>query len=101
MVVQSAQQVAASFPTGPVRDNYIAAASTLRIPYWDWAVDTNGGDSLPDFVSNATISVLGPNGTENIANPLYSYKFQTAAGKAGLTWYPVSSFSPTKKNPNG
>jgi tyrosinase len=98
-LIYSAQQVAASFPEGEQKDSYTAAASTLRMPYWDWAMDVESGqNSLPDFFSNSTIEVTTPNGTQTIANPLYSYKFQTAVGKQGLIWYPVSLYFATVLN---
>ena len=69
-------QVANQFPEGELRDNYTAAASTLRVPYWDWAMTPpSGQNSLPDSVAQPTITVTTPNGTQTIANPLYSYTF--------------------------
>src|ERR1700753_1610006 len=91
VLVSAAQGIAASFPSGPQRDLYTEMASTLRLPYWDWAIDMESGqDSLPDFISNPTIEVTMPNGTQTIANPMYSYRFMTVTAQQGLTWFPVS-----------
>jgi tyrosinase len=78
----------------------MAAAINLRLPYWDWAMDVpSGGNSMPDFVSKPTISVTTPNGTQTIANPLYSYKFLSNAGRQGLYWYPFTSWNQTYRWP--
>jgi tyrosinase len=72
------QQIALAWPAGPVQDQYVAAAKNFRIPYWDWAaVPSGGGHVLPDSVGgSSTMLVNGPNGTQNIWNPLYSYEFK-------------------------
>lgn len=56
---------------------YTEAAETLRLPYWDWAEDS----TVPAFAGTAQIEVEGPDGKENIANPLYEYKFPASAVK--------------------
>lgn len=70
------QAVVNSFPAGATRNRYAAAAKTLRMPYWDWAMaPTNGVDDVPTLIRDQTVSVVTPSGTQTIANPLYSYKF--------------------------
>ena len=69
-------RIANQFPEGQLQDTYRAAASTLRIPYWDWAMaPPSGQNSLPDSVARPTITVTTPNGTQTIDNPLYAYTF--------------------------
>jgi len=71
------QQIVGEFPAGSARDRYSAAASTFRIPYWDWAAAPPSGQSvLPASVGgSATVQVTAPNGTTTIKNPLFSYTF--------------------------
>lgn len=56
-------------------DEWTQAAETLRIPYWDWAEDA----TVPAFAGQEEIEVETPDGTENIDNPLYDYKFPQSA----------------------
>lgn len=76
-----AMQVAQEFPAGDLQNRMVAAASTLRIPYWDWAMNPpSGQNTLPDSIAQPNITVTTPNGTESIANPLYSYYFHPVEG---------------------
>jgi tyrosinase len=78
-------RVANQFPPGELQDTYRAAASTLRIPYWDWAMaPPSGQNSLPDSVARPTITVTTPNGTQTIDNPLYAYTFHPM--DPGIFW---------------
>lgn len=85
------QQIAAWYPED-VRDEYIAAASNFRVPYWDWAVAPPAGESvLPSSTSSSpTISVDGPSGVQLIANPLFTYQFKPL-NSTDLPDYPVSA----------
>ncbi|CAD6586306.1 MAG: hypothetical protein ASARMPREDX12_002329 [Alectoria sarmentosa] len=65
-----AQQIAATYHPAQ-RSQYQAAATTLRIPYWAWALNT----TMPDLVNSPMISVNSPHGVMNIVNPLYNYTF--------------------------
>ncbi|EPS45952.1 hypothetical protein H072_53 [Dactylellina haptotyla CBS 200.50] len=56
----------------PRRSAYNAVLPTLRIPYWDWAMDARMPPQVGDM---QTIQVETPRGQQNIANPLYSYRF--------------------------
>jgi len=71
------QQIVGEFPAGSDRDRYSTAASTFRIPYWDWAAAPPSGKSvLPASVGgSATVQVTAPTGTTTIKNPLFSYTF--------------------------
>ncbi|KAK4690189.1 hypothetical protein P7C71_g6534, partial [Lecanoromycetidae sp. Uapishka_2] len=66
----NARQIAATYPASQ-RSIYQAAARTLRIPYWDWALNV----TMPDPVNDPMISVNTPSGMLNIVNPLYNYTF--------------------------
>ncbi|KAI9835270.1 MAG: hypothetical protein M1819_002414 [Sarea resinae] len=70
------QDIASKFPASQ-QDVNTAAASTFRIPYWDWAkVPPAGQTVLPPSISSTTAQVTRPNGTiQTIRNPLYSYVF--------------------------
>ncbi|KAF1816707.1 Di-copper centre-containing protein [Eremomyces bilateralis CBS 781.70] len=88
VLVAFAIDVAQEFPEGPIRDRYEQAASSLRAPYLDWAMEQRtGGNVLPDSVASPTISVITPDNigwnstntttTSIIPNPLYSYRFHS------------------------
>ncbi|KAF8860872.1 Di-copper centre-containing protein [Acephala macrosclerotiorum] len=72
------QQIAQQFPAGPIRDQYVTAAVNFRVPYWDWAAVPPPGQSVyPSSVGGSpAVVVNGPAGTQTIANPLWSYRFQ-------------------------
>ncbi|KAF2681958.1 Di-copper centre-containing protein [Lentithecium fluviatile CBS 122367] len=57
------------------RKQWLAAADSFRIPYFDSGLGIKGGE-LPDFFTNPYISVTGPDGVPNvIPNPLFQYEF--------------------------
>ncbi|CZR68874.1 related to tyrosinase precursor (monophenol monooxygenase) [Phialocephala subalpina] len=72
------QQIAQQYPAGPIRDRYVAAAANFRAPFWDWAaIPPDGQSVLPASVGGSpAVVVNGPAGTQTIANPLWSYRFQ-------------------------
>ncbi len=74
-----AQDIASSYPEDQ-RDEYQAAALTLRHPYWDWALYP----ALPDVVTQTELSINTPRGVETVANPLYAYTFQSNAAGNGF-----------------
>ncbi|KAI0179377.1 hypothetical protein GGR52DRAFT_589129 [Hypoxylon sp. FL1284] len=61
--------------TEDVRPAYEAAASTLRIPYWDWAAKS----WLPDIVTMPFRTVHTPKGLVNITNPLHHFAFPSGS----------------------
>jgi len=80
-----AQTIAGTFPSSQ-RDQYQAAALTLRVPYWDWAAYP----ALPEAVVNPTISINTPTGPAIVDNPLHQYTFQdNAAGNGFPASHPV------------
>jgi tyrosinase len=72
------QTVAATYNS----DVYTEAANNFRIPYWDWAAIP----ALPPVVSDDTVQIETPTGTQTVANPLYLYKFQQFP--LNSTWFP-------------
>lgn len=66
----NAEAIARTYPLS-TRDRYTSAATTLRIPYWDWAVQPY----LPDAVTHPTVNISTPNGNATVTNPLYAYNF--------------------------
>ena len=49
------------------------AATNLRQPYWDWAVNSV---PPPEVISKTTVDITGPAGTTiTVDNPLYRYQF--------------------------
>lgn len=85
------QQIAAQYPQGPTRDRFVAAAKNFRIPYWDWAASPPSGQSVfPTSVGGSpTVMVDGPNGSQLIGNPLFSYQFNPL-NATDLPDWPVS-----------
>ena len=53
------------------KSKYEFAAANLRMPYWDWALNS----TLPDIFSQPSIKVKTPDGSQNISNPLFNYTF--------------------------
>ncbi|KAF3927946.1 Tyrosinase [Dactylellina cionopaga] len=75
-----AGEVAAEF-TGAAKKKYVAAAKTLRFPYWDWADETNQS-YLPAIVAEPEVDVVTPKGKQTIKNPFYAYRFKGTENKA-------------------
>jgi len=75
------------YPDPALQQKYQVAADTFRLPYWDSAQLRlrNGQKTLavPILVTQPTVSVLTPTGTQTIPNPLYRYVFKPSP--AGLT----------------
>jgi tyrosinase len=101
-------EVIADFPRNQ-QQRWLNAASTLRMPYWDWAMDPGQGQpTVPTFVRSARITVTKPQGQVEIANPLYSYSWGNSmpAEMGGGPWnsYPVTLrrpvSNPTRSNNN-
>lgn len=64
------------FPAGTQRQRYATAALSWRFPYWDWAAaPSDGRGTYPVSLKTPTINVTMPNGTAEIPNPLFSYRF--------------------------
>ncbi|TVY81027.1 Tyrosinase, partial [Lachnellula suecica] len=75
---KTVQEIAEQFPDSS-KARYQQAASTFRVPYWDWAAEPASGDYFPNAVASPKISVITPqsNGkTVQINNPLYTYTFK-------------------------
>ena len=70
IIYNNAQQIAATYPSATVAQ-YQAAATTLRIPYWDWARNA----TMPDVTNQPKITINTPTGPQLIDNPLYTYIF--------------------------
>lgn len=80
-----AQEIAKTYPDDQ-RSEYQAAAITLRVPYWDWAVSPK----LPDIAINPKISINTPTGFRELDNPMFNYTFQSdAAGNGFPSEHPV------------
>lgn len=92
-----ANQIASSYPAGSQRDAMMAAAQTMRIPYWDWAANPQAGAHvMPTVMSSPQVTINGPNGQETISNPLYSFKFQNTQG---MYYQPFTAWPETLRYP--
>ena len=70
MLWNNAQRIAATYPAAQ-RSTYQAAATSFRVPYWDWAINA----TMPDPVNDPMITINTPQGTLSMVNPLYNYTF--------------------------
>ncbi|KAL1969229.1 hypothetical protein VTN77DRAFT_483 [Rasamsonia byssochlamydoides] len=90
-----AQDIASSYPDD-TRDTYVAAATTLRVPYWDWASDP----LMPDALVTPQITINTPSGQQQIDNPLYAYKFHPLPlGTDIPTDNPLANYTSTVRSP--
>lgn len=77
-LLQHATGIAEAYPES-VRDQYVAAAKSLRAPYWDWAADNAVPPaSVPDTL---TINVASGDDVQSstVSNPLQTYNLPRAA----------------------
>jgi tyrosinase len=90
-------EVINDFPQGQ-RDRWNRAAATLRMPYWDWAQETNGGPTVPTQMRDQQVTVTKPQGQVRINNPLYSYSWGNSL-PAEIGGGPWNSFPQTLRRP--
>ena len=82
-------EIALMFTNTTQRQLYQEAAADFRLPYWDWSLEAPKGEThLPNVFWSPVIQQYGPNGVQNIKNPLYSYHFHPLDQEA-LIWNPV------------
>ncbi|KAK7417453.1 hypothetical protein QQX98_004573 [Neonectria punicea] len=77
-LVETATKLANQYPTSS-RAKYVAAAATLRSPYWDWAATS----AVPQATVTKKFNVNVPNGSglkvQSVNNPLAAYFFPKSA----------------------
>ncbi|KAJ6444861.1 tyrosinase precursor [Purpureocillium lavendulum] len=94
-----ANAIAAMFTNATERRLYQLAASDFRAPYWDWSQSPPPGEThLPEVFWSPIIVQSGPNGVQNIKNPLFSYQFHPLDEDA-LIWNPLKQWNETKRGP--
>ncbi|GAO18366.1 hypothetical protein UVI_02044100 [Ustilaginoidea virens] len=87
------------FANATERGLYEKAAADFRLPYWDWSLKAPASETfLPDVFWSPFILQSGPNGVQNIRNPLYSYQFHPL-DKEALIWNPLKQWNETKRAP--
>ncbi|KAK6064957.1 tyrosinase precursor [Seiridium cupressi] len=93
------QMIAAWYPDDR-HDTFQKAAQEFRIPYWDWAVKPPNGTSVfPLAVGGSPkMEVDGPNGKQNISNPLFSYTFKPLDPSI-FDEFPFMYWNETKRRP--
>ncbi|KAI0009769.1 Di-copper centre-containing protein [Xylariaceae sp. FL0662B] len=93
------QFIASLYPPDQ-QDRIQKSAQNFRMPYWDWAAAPPDGESvLPEsFGGSPSINVSGPNGVQNISNPLFSYTFRPF-NKSTFPDFPYNAWSETKRAP--
>ena len=96
---QNVQAVVQTFPAGPVRDMYNAAAQTIRFPFWDWAVAPSSGlPTFPLIMSSKTALVNTPSGQQTINNPLLRYTFNPLVS-SDMLYFPWTKWLVTMRWP--
>lgn len=87
--------------TGSLKSQFVQAAQTFRMPYWDWASPPTGPNNLPNILTQSTVQVTGTNGqVQTITNPLASYRFNPINPSAGdFPGTPWSSWQNTLRWP--
>lgn len=83
-------------------------ASTLRMPFFDYARDPGNAPAVPTLIRDQTVTVNKPQGSVRIANPLYSYSWGNSlpSEMGGGPWnsFPVTLrrpvANPTRSNNN-
>jgi tyrosinase len=75
----NAQVIAHTYPTA-LQDEYISAATTLRVPYWDWVEHPY----LLDAASQPSVTITTPDGEATLSNPLYAYVFLDTPEDEGI-----------------
>lgn len=93
----SIQEVINEFPTSQ-QTRLRNAARTLRMPYWDWAMDSGDGRTVPTSMRDKTVTVNGPRGQVTINNPLYSYTWGSSLPSEMLGG-PWNNFATTLRRP--
>ncbi|CBX98175.1 hypothetical protein IAQ61_010273 [Plenodomus lingam] len=94
---QCVLEVVAEFPSDQ-QTRWRNAAATLRIPYWDFAIDA--GEAVPSAIRDQRVTVTKPSGPATIPNPLYSYSWgQSVPSEVGTT--PWNNWPTTLRRPVG
>lgn len=80
-IVEEALAIASTFGD-TYRTDYERAALGIRLPYWDWATDSDVPQSIRFPTTDITLPLAGsdapPVTRKGVPNPLYSYKFKTS-----------------------
>ncbi|RMZ70503.1 histone acetyltransferase spt10 [Pyrenophora seminiperda CCB06] len=92
----SVNEVISQFPANQ-QQRWRNAASTLRLPYWDWA-STGNGPAVPTMLRDQTVGVMKPQGPVAIPNPLYKYSWGTYPAEMGNSG-PWNNFPDTLRRP--
>ncbi|KAI2483415.1 hypothetical protein Ptr902_05732 [Pyrenophora tritici-repentis] len=90
-------EVIAEFPSNQ-QQHLREVASTLRLPYWDWA-STRNDRSVASMLTDQFVGVTKAQGPVRIVNPLYKYNMGTYPTELGPG--PWNSFPETLRRPLG
>ncbi|EMD68922.1 hypothetical protein COCSADRAFT_33785 [Bipolaris sorokiniana ND90Pr] len=94
---QSVLEVIQEFP-GSQQGRLRQIASTLRMPFFDYARDPGNAPAVPTLIRDPTVTVNKPQGSVRIANPLYSYSFGNSL-PSEMGGGPWNSFPATLRRP--
>ena len=77
-MVDTATQIVNEFPAGAEKTRHLDALRTLRLPYWDWAMDASIPSVMGATTSSRNVVVTklqnGALRRVSIPNPLFSYR---------------------------
>ncbi|OAG11374.1 Di-copper centre-containing protein [Paraphaeosphaeria sporulosa] len=100
------RETVSALPNGELKERYLKALPSLRLPYWDWAaIPPEEEGTLPASVQAEFVNVTMPNGTVTITNPLHSYKFHplpdwVSEGEERWKEFPSTVRGPTTADKN-
>ncbi|KAF9732976.1 hypothetical protein PMIN03_009918 [Paraphaeosphaeria minitans] len=100
------REAVSALPNGELKERYLKALPSVRLPYWDWAaIPPEEEGTLPASVQAEFVNVTMPNGTVTITNPLHSYKFHPlpdweAEGEERWKEFPSTVRGPTTADKN-
>ncbi len=101
VLCKTIQGVAQKFPAS-LRDKYVQAAKTIRLPYFDWAMrPPSGSPAFPTALSSEKISVVDVDGVrKQIDNPLYKFSFHPVSAAPGDLDAQWSQYKATARYPD-
>ncbi|KAF7188991.1 Tyrosinase [Pseudocercospora fuligena] len=98
-LLKVAMNIANQYPSSS-KASMVAAATQLRLPYWDWAAKPpSGRPVLPLIVTDVQVTVNGPKGSKTITNPFFRYDFKSTE-RSQMYYGPFTTWTRSYRYPN-